>query len=80
MTVSRPKRWASACQAALSALQDLKEVQDEYEEWKDNTSDNLQSSPVYEKLEAVCDLDIESAITTIEEAEGIDLPQGFGRD
>jgi hypothetical protein len=31
-------------------------------------------------LVAVCDLDIASALGTAEEAEGLDLPLGFGRD
>jgi len=79
-TGSRASRWADACQAADQALSNLKELQDEYQEWKDNLPENLQSSAVGEKLEAVCDLDIESAQDMISEAEGLDLPQGFGRD
>ena len=55
-------------------------MQKEYEEWKDNLPENLQQSPVGEKLEAVCDLDIEGAIEMVSEAEGLDLPLGFGRD
>lgn len=77
---SRPKRWADAAGRAVAALNELYEIQQEYQETKDNVPDNLQSTPYYEKLEGVCDLDLESAIATAEEAEGIDLPQGFGRD
>lgn len=80
-----------AADALETACSDLREVQSEYEEWKDNLSENLQSSPVAEKLDAVCDLaiedlanDVRTAIEeakgVIEEAEGIDLPLGFGRD
>lgn len=102
---SRPKRWQQAVTHASTALQqmmteldvlesalgDLKEIQDEYVEWKDNLPENMQSSNVAEKLEAVCDLSIEDAATSIREAleelegiiseaEGIDLPRGFGKD
>lgn len=77
---SRATLWNDACTRAKTALEDLQNLQSEYEEWKDNLPENLQSSAVGEKLEAVCDLDISGAVDTIEEAEGIDLPMGFGRD
>jgi len=102
---SRPKRWMAATSKALAALSAIREaadafeeavsefrsVQEEYEEWKDNLPDSLQSSPLGEKLEEVCNLDLESqteAITdavsevegVIEEADAIDLPRGFGKD
>ncbi len=80
---SRPERWAAACSKALEGLEgleDLKSLQEEYEEWKDNLPENLASSPVGEKLEEVCGLDLESAVDTVGEAEGLDLPRGFGKD
>jgi len=33
-----------------------------------------------EELEAVCDVDLEGALATVQDAEGADLPLGFGRD
>jgi hypothetical protein len=103
--LSRPKRWQEAssnCLAAFAkiregldeleaATSELKSVQEEYEEWRDGQPENLQQSPLGEKLEAVCEIDIESIHQTVsdavdeaegvaEEADGIDLPQGFGRD
>lgn len=77
---SRPERWADACSRALDAISDLEGLKEEYEEWKDNLPDSLQQSPVGEKLDAVCDLDLDSARSAIEEAEGTDLPLGFGKD
>lgn len=73
------------------AMADLRGVQEEYEGAKDNMPENLQSSAYGEKLQAVVDLEIENAADTIQsaidtvrevvdEAEGIDLPLGFGRD
>ena len=102
---SRSKRWfeaVSRAQDAISemddianklaeALTDLKEVQSEYEEWRDNLPENLTQSALGEKLDAVCDIDIESyvdepmidyqeACGVVGEAEAADLPLGFGRD
>lgn len=78
--LSRADRWSAACAAANDALSELRSVQEEYEEWRDNLPEGLQNGPTGEKLEAVCDLDIESAVDTINEAEEVDLPLGFGRD
>jgi chromosome segregation ATPase len=102
---SRPKRWAeaiekaqvelaamqAACDAFESACEDLNEVRQEYEDWKDNLPENLQSSNLADKLSEVADLDIETAkdgvrtavdeaVDLFETASGLDLPQGFGRD
>ncbi len=78
--------------AALGALIDplatLQELKDEYEAWKDNLPDNLQQSPTAEKLEEVCNLDFEVDVESLldevsallDEAEGVDLPRGFGKD
>lgn len=74
-----------------SALAALTEVQQEYSDWKDNLPENLQSSALGEKLEEVCGLQLEDAAdglrsaadeieSTLGDAEGMDLPQGFGRD
>jgi hypothetical protein len=74
-----------------SALEELTSIQDEYTEWKDNLPENLASSALGEKLEEVTNLDIssiadnirtaiEDAGGVIDEADSVDLPQGFGRD
>lgn len=66
-------------------------LREEYEQWQADLPENLESSPTAEKLEAVVDLDLEyigSSITEAidearslcEDAEGVDLPLGFGRD
>jgi len=65
-------------------MNDLLEVQQEYQDWKDNLPENLQQSALGEKLDAVCDLQLDPADheiqNVIDEAANIDLPQGFGRD
>lgn len=77
---TRGARWTAAAGKAQEALQELVELQQEYESWKDNLPENLNDSPVGQKLEEVCGLDLQSALDTAEEAEGLDLPLGFGRD
>ena len=74
-----------------NALGRLLDVQSEYSDWNDNLPETGGSDATREKLEAVVDLDIESVMDDplahwddverlIDEAEGIELPVGFGRD
>ena len=64
--LSRTERWATAV-ATLVA------VQEQYRGWFDNLAANLEGSRLAEKLEAICELDLE-------ELRAIDLPRGYGRD
>jgi hypothetical protein len=80
MNRSRPKRWNDAIQYAEAGLNALVEIQEEYNDWYENLPENLQQSPVGEKLEEVANVDIEGALATLEEASEVELPLGFGRD
>jgi hypothetical protein len=62
---SRPQRWEDA-------LNELRELQEEYQAWFDALPENLYGTALYEKLEEVCDLDLDEL--------DIELPRGFGRD
>src|SRR5262245_48348379 len=78
---SRPQRWADAASNAATALSnieaelasfseamsELRSVQEEYEQWKDNLPDNLQSSALAEKLDEIVGLEIESKADEIEQ-------------
>lgn len=98
---SRPERWNAACAEARDALErtqaaagdlntamdDLRGVRDEYQEWKDNMPEGLSSSPLGEKLDAVTgidmpedEVDLSAWESALDEAEGADLPRGFGKD
>ncbi len=77
---SRPARWSDATSRAVTALEEMQEMQSEYQEWLDTLPDNLQESAVAEKLASVTEIDFDSAIETVSEAEDADLPLGFGRD
>jgi hypothetical protein len=63
---SRPQRWNDA-------VEELKSLQAEYQEWLDNLPEQLTDSALAEKLSAVIDIDLS-------ELEAADLPKGFGRD
>lgn len=89
---SRPKRWQEALTKMQvgfdeleAGLSDLADLQNEYEEWLSNLPENLQNSgPLAEKLQAIVDLDINGVLDGVQdlmqEAEGMDLPRGFGKD
>jgi chromosome segregation ATPase len=104
--LSRPKRWTKAISKTQSIIEDvrstlnnfseysseLEDLKSEYENWKYNLPENLQSSTLAEKLDKIYDLnDITSDIDEISNAldnlessigdyEATDLPLGFGRD
>lgn len=92
--VAKVQKAIEEARAALDAdleegIAELEELKEEFENWKDNLPENLSQSPLGEKLEAVVDLDLDftdltsaldDAESKIMEAEGIDLPLGFGRD
>ena len=80
MMATRPQQWAQACSKAISAIEELEALQEEYQEWQDNLPDGLDQSATAEKLEAVSELDLEGAKDALQEADDIDLPRGFGRD
>jgi hypothetical protein len=77
---SRQVRWGEASAKAREALEELEELRTEFEEWRDNLPENLQSSSLGEKLDAVAELDINSLMQELDEIEMIELPLGFGRD
>jgi hypothetical protein len=71
------------------ALEDLRGLQEEYGEWQSNLPENMESSATAEKLDAIAGLSLEVDLddtplddirSVIEEAEGTELPLGFGRD
>jgi hypothetical protein len=75
--------------AVNAAFEELRDVAGEFEEWKGNLPESFQSSPLGEKLEAVTSLDLDCDAESetladleakLDEAEGADLPLGFGRD
>ena len=68
-----PKDRRSKAQRWSDAVQELVDLQAEYQAWLDGLPENLESSAVAERLEAICDLDVESL-------QDLEPPRGFGRD
>ena len=63
---SRPQRWQDAVRTLL-------DLQDEYREWLDHLPDSLRESALADKLEAICELDLD-------ELDSAEPPLGYGRD
>ena len=76
----------AAKEALGNAFEELDSLRGEYEEWQGNLPENLQSGDLNDKLQAVVEMDfserddIDAMRGVIQEAEGVDLPRGFGRD
>ena len=68
-----PKDRRSKAQRWSDAVQELVDLQAEYQAWLDSLPENLRSSAVAEQLEAICDLDLDSL-------QDVEPPRGFGRD
>ena len=62
---SRPQRWRDA-------VEELIELQADYQQWLDGLPESLANTPTADALRAVCDLDLSGL--------EIDPPRGFGRD
>lgn len=80
VVLSRTARWSASAADAVAALEELQGIQQEFEEWKENLPENLQSSALGDKLETITGIDLESALEAAQEAEQAELPLGFGRD
>lgn len=77
---SRVQRWNDAIGQATDAINELIDLQNEYQEWGENLPENLQGSNISEKLDAVVNIDLQSVLDSLNEAQEADLPLGFGRD
>ena len=55
-----PKDRRSKAQRWSDAVQELVDLQAEYQAWLDSLPENLESSAVAERLEDICDLDLDS--------------------
>ena len=64
-------RPAARQAAAIAAVAELRQLQAEYEAWRDQLPESLADSRTAELLEGVCDVDLD--------ALDVELPRGFGR-
>lgn len=75
VTERRPRR-RSRVQRVSTALEELRHLMGEYEEWRANIPEFAESSVTAEKLEAA----VEALATAVDALEQLDLPRGYGRD
>jgi len=68
------KEWLAEANAAASALATLKEMQDEFQEQYDNLSEKVQEGEKGTKLSAITDLDIDGAISIVDEILSVEKP------
>lgn len=80
---------ATAKQRIVDVLDQLAEMAQEYGDTYDNMNEGLQQSPFGQKCEAMQQLDLagtsaddelDELISKLDEAEGAEIPLGFGRD
>ena len=77
---SRSKAWARLAGQAAENVEALIEYQQEFQDVKDGQPENLQNGPLTQKCDVICDIDLRSALETLEEAANAEVPLGFGRD
>jgi hypothetical protein len=68
------QRWRDLCADAQAALQELGELQADYQNDYDEMTERQQESQRGQLLSAICELDLASALETVEEAADIELP------
>jgi len=71
---SKWDRFQDAASAAHAALEVLMEVHQEYKDWYENMPDGLQASEKGERLCTLCNIDIEGALDTAQEALDAEQP------
>jgi hypothetical protein len=77
---TKQQRWDAAVAAAMTALDELVEMQQDYQQIYENMNDSLQQTPYGQKLSEMENLDIQSLRDGLDELDGFELPKGFGRD
>jgi hypothetical protein len=77
---SRAARWQRLAGEAEHDVEELISMQQEFQEAGDSQPDGLQDGPFAQKCNEICDIDLEGALGTLQEASGVEGPLGFGRD
>jgi hypothetical protein len=81
--------WEDRIEDVNAALEELRNVRSEYEDWRDNLPEKLESSALGEKLNAICDIDLDSEIeepdfdtleASAQESLDVNLPQSSGQN
>ena len=77
---SRANAWQRLADEAAANIEQLIEYQGEFESAKSAQPDSLQDGPFAQKCEEICGIDLESALSALQEATDAEVPLGFGRD
>lgn len=74
MAKSKQEQWQDACSEAEAAVQKLLDLQADCQEKYDAMSEKQLEGDKAEALSSICDLDLQGAMDTIQEAAGLNLP------
>ena len=74
---SRAQAWPRLAGEAAAVIEELINYQSEFERAKDAQPDSLQDGPFAQKCDQICDIDLGSALSTLQEAEAAEVPLGF---
>ena len=77
---SRANAWRRLADEAAANTEQLIEYQGEFESIRSAQPDSLQDGPLAQKCEEICGIDLESALSALQEAADAEVPLGFGRD
>ena len=77
---SRANAWQRLADEAAANIEQLIEYQGEFESAQSAQPDSLQDGPFAQRCEEICGIDLESALSTLQEAVDAEPPRGFGRD
>jgi hypothetical protein len=77
---SRANAWQRLADEAAANIEQLIEYQGEFESAKSAQPDSLRDGPFAQKCEEICGIDLESALSALQEAADAEVPLGFGRD
>jgi hypothetical protein len=77
---SRAAKWQRLAGEAEHDVEELIAIQQEFQEARDSQPDGLQDGPFAQKCNEICDIDLEGALGMLQEANGVEVPLGFGRD
>lgn len=76
---TQQQKWNEACKAAREGVQTMRAIQTRTEEWAERLGETG-SQNLLNKLDRVNRLDLEHIQQTLDDAETIELPKGYGRD
>lgn len=74
------KHWKRATADAQEAIEELIDLQGQYDKWLGELSDELPSSELGDRLLAITQVELDDPLNAIKAAAAVELPHGFGKE